>query len=391
MSVRSTIALGSLAFIMACGPLAAVQAKPLMIVGNDEKYLWNDDGKPVFYPPGRDSFAVVDLSDPVNPKIDSVIPLPNSVAGPPTNLAIHPSGKFALLADSVDVVSDNGTLRLVPDNRIFVIDLTVDPPRLLDTITAGKQPSGLDISPKGDMALVANRADKSVSVLSIKGTEVTLVDTVSLPDSVAHVQFTPDGKRALAVRNLAHQISILDIADGKATYGKVDLPTGLMPYNVAVTPDGKLALTVDQGSLASDGSIDDMTVIDLEAQPPRVIDRIAIGDFPEGLAISPKGDIAVATVIRGSMAAKNSFFYARNGTIQVLRINGKQVTKLKELEVGGVPEAIGFSPDGGTLYVGNFTDGDVSIFQVTGTDVTDTGKRLKMPGHPASARIGHSR
>jgi DNA-binding beta-propeller fold protein YncE len=388
MTLRSTLTIGAFAVVMAVGPLAAAQAKPLMIVGNDEKYLWNDDGKPVFFPMGKDSFAVVDLSDPANPKIDSVIPLPNSVAGPPTNLAVHPSGKFALIADSVEVVDDNGVLKMVPDNKIFVIDLTVDPPKVIDTITGGKQPSGLDISPKGDMALVANRADKSVSVLAIKGTEVKLVDSISFPDSVAHVQFTPDGKRALAVRNLAHQISILDVVGGKVSYSKIDLPTGLMPYNVVVTPDSKLALTADQGSLSSDGSVDDVTVIDLEAQPPRVIDRVAIGDFPEGLAISPKGDIAVATVIRGSTAAKNAFFYERNGTIQLLKIDGKKVTKLKELDVGGVPEAIGFSPDGGYLYVGNFTDGDFSIFKVTGSDVTDTGKRLKMPGHPASARIG---
>jgi DNA-binding beta-propeller fold protein YncE len=391
MTFRSTLATGLFAFVMAIGPVLAAQAKPLMIVGNDEKYFWNDDGKVILFPPGKDSFAVVDLSDPANPKIDSVIPLPNSIAGPPVNLAVHPSGKFALMADSVDVVNDSGALKLVPDSKVFVIDLTVDPPRLIDTITGGKQPSGLDISPKGDLALVANRADKSVSVLSIKGTEVKLVDTISFPDSVAHVQFTPDGKRALAVRNLAHQISILDVADGKVSYSKIDLPTGLMPYNVVVTPDSKLALTADQGSLDPDGSVDDVTVIDLEAQPPRVIDRVAVGDFPEGLAISPKGDIAVATVLRGSHSAKTAYFYAKNGTIQVLKISGKQVTKLKELEVGGVPEAIGFSPDGGYLYVGNYTDGDFSIFKVTGTDVTDTGKRLKMPGHPASARIGQSK
>ena len=35
-------------------------------------------------------------------------------------------------------------------------------------------------------------------------------------------------------------------------------------------------------------------VIDLEANPPRVIDHVSVGDAPEGLAISPKGDFAVA-------------------------------------------------------------------------------------------------
>ena len=63
MTLRSTLTIGAFAVVMAVGPLVAAQAKPLMIVGNDEKYLWNDDGKPVFFPMGKDSFAVVDLSD----------------------------------------------------------------------------------------------------------------------------------------------------------------------------------------------------------------------------------------------------------------------------------------------------------------------------------------
>ena len=48
--------------------------------------------------------------------------------------------------------------------------------------------------------------------------------------------------------------------------------------------------------------------------------------------------------------------------------------------------AFAFSPDGKYLYVGNFLDSDVSILEVDGTKVTDTGKRLQLPGHPASMR-----
>ena len=89
------------------------------------------------------------------------------------------------------------------------------------------------------MALVANRGDNSISVLSVNGTDVKVTDTIAMPDSVAHVVFTPDGKRALAVRFPAHKVSVLDIAGDKVTYNKVDLPTGLWPYNVVVTPNGK--------------------------------------------------------------------------------------------------------------------------------------------------------
>ncbi|HWH42144.1 MAG TPA: hypothetical protein VNU21_19985 [Usitatibacter sp.] len=43
-----------------------------------------------------------------------------------------------------------------------------------------------------------------------------------------------------------------------------------MVSHAAFTPDGKLAITADNGNSGrSDGHIDTVTVIDLEANPPR--------------------------------------------------------------------------------------------------------------------------
>jgi DNA-binding beta-propeller fold protein YncE len=237
------------------------------------------------------------------------------------------------------------------------------------------------------MALVANRGDNSISVLSLNGADVKVTDTITMPDSVAHVVFTPDGKRALAVRFPAHKVSVLDIAGDKVTYNKIDLPTGQWPYNVVVTPNGKLALTADNGGAgSSDGSVDTTSVIDLEANPPRIIDRVVVGDGPEGLAVSPKGDVAVAANLRGSNM-KKAFYYQKNGSLSVLKIDGKKVTKTQEIEVGGLPEAVMFTPDGKYLLAGNYITQDFSILRVNGSKITDTGKRFKVPGHPASARM----
>ncbi len=378
----------SAAAILLCTHLSVGQAKPLMIVGLDEKTLWDDSGKPLLFPPGKDQVLIVDLADPESPKIVASLPLKNSVVGPPVNVAIDPTGKVALVADSVDVVKDGDALKQVPDNKIYVIDLQASPPKLAATLSDGKQPSGLSFNPDGRMALVANRADNSISVLSVNGSDVKIVDTVAMPDSVAHVTFTPDGKRALAARFPAHKISILDVAGDKVSYSKIDLPAGQWPYNVAVVPGGKVALTSDNGNAgASDGSVDTTSVIDLEADPPRIIDRVVVGDGPEGLAISPTGDLAVSVILRGSNA-KNAYFYQKNGSITVLKIDGKKVSKTQEIEVGGLPEAAVFTPDGKYLLVGNYLTQDFSILKVEGGKVVDTGKRFQVSGHPASARMG---
>jgi DNA-binding beta-propeller fold protein YncE len=368
----------------AAAGFSGAAAAPLMIVGNDEKVTFSDDGKPVLSLAGKDSVVIVDLTDPENPKIAANLPIKNSIVGPPVNVAIDPTGSIALVADSVDVTKDGDTLKLTPDNRVYVIDLKADPPKLAGTVTVGKQPSGLSFSPDGSIALVANRVDKSISVLSVKGTDVKVIDTIDMGDIVSHVAFSPDGKRALAAKFNAHKVALLDVNGDKVSYNKLDLPTGQWPYNVAVAPGGKIALSADNGNAgASDGSVDTVSVIDLDANPPRIIDRVVVGDAPEGLAISPKGDVAAAVLIAGS-DRKNAYFYHRNGLVAVLRIDGKKVTKVGEVEVGGLPEGAAFTPDGKYLLIGNFVDEDVSILKVDGSTITNTGKRFKLPGHPAS-------
>ena len=376
------------AFLMSIVVLTPSRADPLLIVGNDEKLSWDAQGKGVLAPDGKDSVVILDLANPEEPRIVAKLPLKNSVVGPPVNVAIDPTGSVALVADSIDVVKDGDKLKQVPDDKVYVIDLKAKPPKLAATVTVGKQPSGLSFSPSGTLAAVANRAGKSISVLSVKGTDVKVIDTVDMGDIVSHVVFTPDGKHALATKFNAHKVSLLDVNGDKITYTKRDLPTGQWPYNVAVAPDGKIALTADNGDAgSSDGSVDTVSVVDLALDPPRIVDRVVVGDGPEGLAISPKGDVAAAIILAGSNNP-SAYFYKKNGHVAVLSIAGDKVTKVGDVEVGGLPEGAAFTPDGKYLLVGNYLDQDLSILKVEGTKITDTGKRFKLPGHPASVRIG---
>lgn len=359
-----------------------------MLVGNDEKQSWNDAGAAQLGAPGRDTVQVLDIgTDPLAPRVVGSLALDNTIVGPPVNLQISADERLALVANSVNVVEENGVRKQVPDDRVFVIDLGANPPKLIDTVRVGKQPSGLSINRAGNLALVANRADNSISVLRIAGQKVTLIDTVPMGGSVAHVRFTPDGRRALAAKFPDHKIAVLEVDGEKVRYDKVDLAVGLWPYNVDVTPDGRLALAADNGnSGASDGQIDTVSVIDLEARPPRVIDKVVVGDGPEGLAVSPTGKMAAAIILRGSNAAKSAYFYNRNGSVVALKIDGKKVTRGNEVEVRGLPEGAVFSADGKYLYVGNFIDSDVSILRVDGDTLVDTGKSFRLAGHPASMR-----
>ena len=371
---------------------AAILAVPttggtqVIVSGNDEKVVWNEAGQAVFLPPGKDTISFIDITERENPKILTSIALENSIFGPPTNLSVSPNGEIALAANSMTQIKDGEKWKPVPDNKVYIFDLKANPPKHLGTVEVGKQPSGLDISKKGDLALVTNRADNSISVLSISGKDVKLADTVAMGDSVAHVAISHDGTKALAVKPVANKVAFLRIDGGKVLYDKYDMPTGIFPYNVDIAPSGHIALVANNGAAgAADGNVDTVSVIDLDASPPRVIDHVVVGDAPEGFAISPKGDMALAILVAGN-SDKKAFFSRKNGTAAVLKIDGKKVTKVGEVEVGGLAEGVVFSPDGAYAYIGNFIDSDISILKINGAQVTDTGKKIKLPGHPASLR-----
>lgn len=375
------------------GGAHAAQAQ-LLISGNDEKIVWDDEGKIVTRPPGNDTVSIIDIGNRTKPRIVANLPIMNSVVGPPTNVAITPDQSIALVANSLDWVADGSGWKFQPDNKIFVIDLKASPPAQIGIVQVGKQPSGMAINKAGTLALVTNRAENSISVLAISGKDVKVVDTVSIAaaqggpnEQVSAVAITPDGKHALVAKFASHKIALLDIDGQKVTYGRYDMATGLWPYNVQITSDGKLGLAGNNGaSGASDGQADTVAVIDLEAKPPRVIDQVVVGDGPEGLAVSPAGGYAAAIILNGvGNVPKSAFFHRDKSFVALLKIEGKKVRRVARAEVGGLAEGAAFSPDGKYLYVGNYLDNDLTILRIENDKLVKVGS-LKLPGHPASLR-----
>lgn len=370
---------------------------PLLVLGADDKTAWEDSGKLILASPGNDSVMVYDLADREDPRLLGQLTLENSVIGPPIHVGIHPSGKFALVTNPLNNIPDGaGGWKWAADNKVNVVDITASPPRLMQTVEVGKWPSGLSISPDGTMALVAARDDNAVSVLSIKDDHVAFVENVPLGDSIGPrlppnsqrvlaVLFAPDGKRAFAIRQYGNDVVMLEVAGGQVTNTNYLIPAGVNPTNGAITPDGKLLLTTGKGRHAdSDGHIDSMTVIDLEFERPKVIDHVAIGDGPEGIAISPRGDL-VAIVNMGSVHGKASPL--GSGVMNILKREGSKFTRLADIEVGNIPQVVEFSPEGAHLYVTNFFDQLLRIYRVKGTKVTDTGKSVRLGGRPAAGAM----
>jgi DNA-binding beta-propeller fold protein YncE len=386
-------ALGGIASLsIATAGLAQNPVPEILAVGLDRKFAYDEQGRRQALEPGRDEVAFYDLKDPAEPRLIGILSLENSIVGPPTNLAVTPDQRLALVASALKSEKGaDGAWKSVPSDELHVVDLVARPPKLIRTIKVGSQPSGLSIDPTGRFALVANRDGKSISVLKIDGQDVTVTSTVPLGDSVTSVAITPDGKRALATKFAAHKVAMLSIgADGKVTYDGRDLPVGLFPWTITVSPDGTRALVTNIGAnAASDGNAKTISVIDLKRDPVRVVQYVSVGDAPEGVSFSPDGKQAAVTVLQGSYdAPRGSWWRNEVGLLTLLRVAADGVSVGASTTVGAFPEGVAFSADSRFVYVGNFASSTLSILAVDADGRVTSQKTKDLPGPPAALRIG---
>jgi DNA-binding beta-propeller fold protein YncE len=356
-----------------------------ILIGMDSKTFFDPEGMR-FGPGGHDILGILDVTNPGHPALRASLPLTNSVLGPPTNLQITPDGRLGLLANSVLTTESGGKWTTVPDDKLYVIDLAAEP-KLADTLTVGKQPSGLAIAHDGSFALIANRAGKSVSVLRISDGAVRVGNEVPIGDEVAAVAILPDGKRAFVAKNTVNKVGVLSIEGEKIIYDKtLDIPMGgFNVYNLDTTPDGRYVLAANTGLVA--GHADTITVIDAVAKPPRAVNHVSVGDGPEGFAISPDGKWAVTPLLLGSSAKHADWSYHRDGSTVLLDLANPEAPRIvNALPAGAVPEGIAFSPDSQYVYVGNYVDKNLQVYHIEGGKLTDTGVKLALQGEPASIR-----
>jgi DNA-binding beta-propeller fold protein YncE len=200
------------------------------------------------------------------------------------------------------------------------------------------------------------------------------------------VVITPDGKTALVSRNLDNRISVLSIDGTRVEYTKRDMVPGLRPIVMDVATTGAFAVV---GHLAggATGDSDAVTLMDLAAKPPRVVDTVGVlGSTAEGVKIAPDASVVAVVVHNGSNRPKESPFYNDAGKLLIVRVTGKTLARVAEAPIGHWSQGVAWSPDGKTLLVGNMVEKDYWVFSWDGAALKDTGQRVKVNGGPAAIR-----
>src|SRR5438034_5069512 len=159
---------------------------------------------------------------------------------------------------------------------------------------------------------------------------------------------------ALVTRDGDNKISVLSIDGTKVEYTRRDINAGLRPYGIDVSSKGDFAAVANIG--LGQGDTDTVSLIDVRARPPRVVETVSVGQTPEGIKVSPDGRHVAVVVMNGSNKAKESPFYADHGKLVVLRAKGMKLTKVAEAPIGHWSQGAAFSPDGRTILVGNMVE-----------------------------------
>lgn len=193
----------------------------------------------------------------------------------------------------------------------------------------------------GTVRTLPNPAPDNVTVLDLSATPPRIVATVAAPHSVVgpplSVAITPDERLGLA-----------------ASAQKID------PANpTTIIPDNRLS------------------VIDLRANPPAVVQTLEAGAGASGVSVNRAGTLAL-------VANRNA------GTVSVFRIADGRLAPVSTVNVG--PPASGvshaqFTPDGRFALVTRDGDFLVTVLRVDGENVTSAGRDITVGIRPYAMGI----
>jgi DNA-binding beta-propeller fold protein YncE len=405
MARTSSAGTAVLALSMVAASAASAQ---LAVSANDNKVKLVAGKVEIVSNPPADTVAFIDLR-PASPRVIAEINVPNSVVGPPTNVAVAPKEQIALVSSGMQVDPGDGT-KQVPDDKLTVIDLAplkpslvarvrsavgvgarvpAPAPTIIATLQAGKGAAGIAINKAGTLALVANRAEGTISVFTIAGTKVTAAEKITVggeksgPSAVA---FTPDGRTALVTLDGDNRIKVLSVDGNKVELTKREIAAGIRPYGLDIASKGEVAVVANIG--VGGGDVDTISVIDLKADPPRVVNTYSVGQTPEGIKMSPDGKFVAITVMNGTNKPPGSAFYSETGLLQVWTRNGVQLAKAGELPIGKWCQGVAWSSNSKTLLVQCMVEQEISVIRfsgLTGRSLQKVGT-IKTNGGPAGIR-----
>lgn len=297
--------------------------------------------------PIPDGGEVVATGQTLHPAGDSV-----TIPGRPVDLALAPSGKFVYLKDNQGVTAI--------DTARWTLRQSLPFPE------SGGSMHGIAVSRDG-RHLYATNARNLLAEAEI-GSDGTLAWSrrIALPGpggsgdaDPCGIALSADGTRAYVCLSRNNALGVVDLAWGKLLS---QIPVGIAPYDVVLSPDGARAYVSDWGgrhpkagepqatSAGTETLVDSrgvgasgcVSLVDLAGQ--REMAQAATGLHPSALALGADGRTLF-------VANANSDTVSTLDTQPLRVVNTISVHPLADLPFGSAPTGLALAPDGRTLFV----------------------------------------
>lgn len=183
-----------------------------------------------------------------------------------------------------------------------------------------------------------------------------------------------DGVNSVPANPPRDTVTLIDLnAKPPKIVGEIEAPTSVIgpPLSVAVARDESFALVtaaskIDPADPKKTVPDDKLTVIDLKASPPKVSAQLQAGKGAAGVSINRAGTLA--------LVANRS-----EGTVSVFSIAGNTLTPVGKVNLGddkSGPSHVAITPDGKTALVTRDGDNKISVLSIDGNKVEHTKRDI---------------
>jgi YVTN family beta-propeller protein len=251
----------------------------------------------------------------------------------PHEVAVSPDGRWALVS--------NYGVRGAPGATLTVVDIARAAVARTLTLAGFQRPHGLAFLPGDTLAAVTAEAARAVLVVDVRDGRV--VDTLPTRGRGSHmVAVTARGDRAFTANIPDGTVSALDLRR-RAPAGRDSarlISVGRAPEGIAVTPDGREVWV---------GSNRDSTVLVVDAERGVATDTLRGFGLPYRIAITPDGRLAVVTdPVRAEVRVVG---VADRRTRFTVAVPADSVVATAEVPGSPSPEGVALSRDGRWAFV----------------------------------------
>ena len=360
-------------------------AADLIVSAQDGKFV-RVEGRATFPQPAPpDSLVVIDASQ-SPPVIKGILEgIEHTVQGPPQAVAITPDGKLAVVAAPTRY--DYAAKKELFDFFLQVVDIEASPPKLIGKVYVGDHPNGLAINREGTLLLAAAH-DGAVKVLAIEGKSVRLIDHVKVGEKrLSGISFTHDGKAAIVALRDENGAAVLSVEGTTVKLTNERISTGVNPYAVDVSSDGRWAVIGNTGAggrIVDDADV--VTLVDVSKRPFRAVQQISVPATPEGVAISPDGRWIAVQSMAGTNLLATDPGRQKVGKLGLYEIKDGWATKVNEVPGGEAAQGVVFTQDSKQILLQMDVERALGVYAIRDGRLVDTGARLALAAGPVSIR-----